>query len=468
MAVPAHDTRDYEFSKKFNIDMIQVIKGGDISKEAYTDISDGTMMNSDFLNNLTVKEAIEKISDYVEKNKFGKKTTNYYMKDWAFARQRYWGEPLPIVKCEKCGLVPLKEQDLPLKLPELKDFKPSKNGESPLAKATEWINTTCPKCGGSALRETDTMPQWAGSSWYYLRYIDPKNDECLADKEELKYWLKVDWYNGGMEHVTRHLIYSRFWHRFLYDIGVVPTKEPYQKRTAQGLILGSDGEKMSKSRGNVIDPDIIIKKYGADTLRAYILFIGEYDEAAPWNDNGVIGIKKFLDRLMRINQFVVESYEDKNVHLELEKELNKVIKKATKDYDLMKYNTAIAACMSYLNIVYKKKAISKEDLKKFLIILNPVAPHVTEEVWKNCIDDTMVATKSWPNFDEQKIIEDIIELPVQINGALKFKINYKNGLNKEELQKIIFEDEKFRTLTKQKEIKKIIIIPGRIANIVCE
>ena len=463
MAVPAHDTRDYEFAKKFGIDIIQVISGGDISNEAMTDIYNGNMMNSDFLNDMPVKEAIEKMKDYVEEAKIGRKKINYFMKDWAFARQRYWGEPVPIVKCEKCGLVPLDEKDLPLMLPEVKDFRPSENGESPLAKIDEWVNTTCPHCGGKAVRETDTMPQWAGSSWYFLRYIDPKNDICIADEEKLKYWLPIDWYNGGMEHVTRHLIYSRFWHRFLYDIGVVTTKEPYAKRTAQGLILGSDGEKMSKSRGNVVDPEDIIKEYGADTLRTYMLFIGEYDEAAPWNENGVKGAKKFLDRVVRLEGMIKDEYSSNNQAMETE--INKLIKKITEDYDQMKYNIAVAGFMTYINIVYKQGEISKEDLKKFLILLSPMAPHVAEEVWSKCFGG-MVENEIWPKADENKMIQNEIVIPVQINGNVKFKIIHKTGASEEEVKKQILEDENFKTYTGGKAIKKLIIVPGRIANIV--
>ena len=464
MAVPAHDTRDYEFAKKFGIDIIQVISGGDIENEAMTDIYSGNMMNSDFLNGMPVKEAIEKMKDYVEEQGIGKKKTNYFMKDWAFARQRYWGEPVPIVKCEKCGLVPLKESDLPLRLPEVKDFKPSENGESPLAKITEWVNTTCPCCGGHAERETDTMPQWAGSSWYFLRYIDPKNDACLANLEDLKYWLPVDWYNGGMEHVTRHLIYSRFWHKFLYDLGVVPTEEPYAKRSAQGLILGSDGEKMSKSRGNVIDPEDIIKEYGADTLRTYMLFIGEYDEAAPWNENGVKGAKKFLDRVARLENMVVDSYSSNKEMMETE--INKLIKKVSEDYDNMKYNTAVAAFMTYVNVVYKQGEITKEDLEKLLIILNPVAPHVTEEVWHLVIGDTMIQNANWPTVNDAKLAVEEHVLPVQINGKVRFKITHKAGATAEEIEAMLREDDNFKKQIEGKEIKKIIIVPGRIANVV--
>ncbi len=465
MAVPAHDTRDYEFAKKFGIDIIQVIEGGDIEKEAYTDIANGTMMNSEFLNGKSVKEAIATMIEYVEKEGFGHAKTNYFMKDWAFARQRYWGEPVPIVKCEKCGLVPLKESDLPLTLPKLENFKPGTDGESPLVEATEWVNTTCPCCGGAAKRETDTMPQWAGSSWYFLRYVDPKNELSLASMENLKYWLPVDWYNGGMEHVTRHLIYSRFWHRFLYDIGVVPTKEPYAKRTTQGLILGSDGEKMSKSRGNVINPDDIVNEYGADTLRTYMLFIGEYDAAAPWNDNGVKGAKKFLDRVMRLDTLLVDKYD--SVDADFERELNKTIKKVTEDYEAMKYNTAIAQMMTFINVVYKKGAISKEDLKKFLIVLNPTAPHVTEELWNRCIDaNSMIVDAAWPMYDESKIKTSTVEIAVQVCGKVKFILAHEVGISAEALTEQVLADERLKPFIDGKEIKKTIIVPGRIANIV--
>ena len=465
MAVPAHDTRDYEFAKKFGIDIIQVIEGGDISKEAYTDIQDGTMINSDFLNGMKVKQAIEKMIETVEKKGIGHAKTNYFMKDWAFARQRYWGEPVPIVKCPHCGLVPVPEEELPVKLPDLKDFKPGQNGESPLADALSWVNTKCPKCGKDAKRETDTMPQWAGSSWYFLRYIDPNNDLSLASFDKLKYWLPVDWYNGGMEHVTRHLIYSRFWHRFLYDIGVVPTKEPYKKRSAQGLILGSDGEKMSKSRGNVVNPDDIVTEFGADTLRTYMLFIGEYDEAAPWSDNGVKGVKKFLDRVIRLETLVVDKYE--NEDSDFERELNKTIKKVTEDYLAMKYNTAIAQMMTFVNIVYKKGEISKEDLKIFLIILNPAAPHVTEELWNRCINkNSMIVSESWPSFDDSKIKEATVEIAVQVSGKVRFTVVHSSDASMEEVKKQVLEDERLVKYIDGKEIKKVIIIPGKIANIV--
>ena len=462
MAVPAHDTRDYEFAKKFDIDIIPVIEGGDISKEAFTDIYSGKMINSDFLNGLEVKQAIAKIIEYLEENKLGVKATNYSMKDWAFARQRYWGEPVPIIKCEKCGLVPVPENELPLTLPDVADFKPGEGGESPLIKVESWVNTTCPKCLGHATRETDTMPQWAGSSWYYLRYMDPHNNDEIASMDNLKYWGQVDWYNGGMEHVTRHLIYSRFWHRFLYDNGIVPTKEPYAKRTAQGLILGSDGEKMSKSRGNVINPDDIVQEYGADTLRTYILFIGDYEMAAPWSDNGVKGVKKFLDRVIRLGQFVTEEdFENEDVL----RELNKTIKKVTEDYDAMKYNTAIAQMMTFVNTVYKVGKISVKDLNKFLIVLNPIAPHATEEVWAK-FNTNMIIDEKWPEYDESKIKTDTIQLAVQVNGTVKFRIDVPTGATKEEIEKCVMSDSNLGKFVDRNNIKKLIIVPGRIINFV--
>ncbi|MDD2627895.1 MAG: leucine--tRNA ligase [Clostridia bacterium] len=465
MAVPAHDTRDFEFAKKFGIEIVQVITDGKttVTEEPYIEITEGTMINSDFLNGKPVKEAIETALDYATTNKIGTPKTNYYMKDWAFARQRYWGEPLPITKCEKCGLVPLKYEDLPLVLPNLKDFKPGEGGESPLAKAEEWIKTTCPKCGIPAERETDTMPQWAGSSWYFLRYIDPRNDNEIASKENLKYWLPVDWYNGGTEHVTRHLIYSRFWHRFLYDIGIVTTKEPYAKRSAQGLILGTDGEKMSKSRGNVIDPQDVINEYGADTLRTYMLFIGDYADAAPWNENGIKGAKKFLDRVVRLENIMVEDYQKEDN--ELEEEINRTIKKVTEDYEAMKYNTAIAQMMTCINLVYKKGVISRKHLEQFLTILSPTAPHVAEEVWSK-INSTYIEETTWPMFDESKIIKDEIEMPVQVNGVFKFKISIDSNASKEDIEKIVMENENLEKYIDKNKIKKVIVVPGRIINFV--
>lgn len=467
MAVPAHDTRDYEFAKKFGIDIKQVVKSDssevNLDKEAFTDIQTGIMVNSDFLNSLTVEEAKEKIIAYIEENKIGMQKTNYHMKDWAFARQRYWGEPIPIVKCDKCGLVPMDEKDLPLELPDLEEFIPGEDGKSPLAKVDSFVNTTCPKCGGHATRETDTMPQWAGSSWYFLRYIDPKNNNEFADSKKLKYWLPVDCYNGGMEHVTRHLIYSRFWHRFLYDIGLVPTKEPYSKRTTQGLILGPDGDKMSKSKGNVINPDDIVKEYGADTLRTYILFIADYKDSAPWNENGVKGCKKFLDRVTRIEEFATD---EDITNDEIEKELNKTIKKVSEDYEEQKYNTAIAAMMTYVNLLYKQEKVSKKYIAPFLQILNPIASHVTEELWERLGFEGHIFSSKWPEYDISKIIESNVELAVQINGKVRFKITVPTSFSEEEIKEQVKNDDKLTQYIDGKQIQKIIVIKSRIVNIV--
>lgn len=425
---------------------------------------DGVLINSEFLNGLSVFEAKEKALEYLENNKLGTRKTQYHMKDWAFARQRYWGEPVPIVKCEKCGLVALKEKDLPLTLPEIDNFMPGEDGESPLAKIDSWVNCTCPKCGGDAKRETDTMPQWAGSSWYYLRYIDPKNNDEIATQDKLKYWLPVDWYNGGMEHVTRHLIYSRFWHRFLYDIGVVPTIEPYAKRSSQGLILGPDGEKMSKSKGNVVNPDEIIQTYGADTLRTYILFIGEYSQSAPWSENGVKGAKKFLDRVMRLKDLVTE---DDIESKELDRELNLMIKKVTSDYENMKYNTAIACMMSYVNLLYKQEKINVKHIKPFLQILNPVAPHISEELWETLKIDSNIFKTSWPDYDENKMIMDTIELAVLINGTVRFKVEVDSNLDDKLVEDVVINDERMKHyLLNGKTIKKVIVVKGRVVNIV--
>lgn len=467
MAVPAHDTRDYEFAKKFGIDIKQVVRSDssevNLDKEAFTDIQTGIMVNSGFLNSLTVEEAKEKIIAYLIENKIGMQKTNYHMKDWAFARQRYWGEPIPIVKCDKCGLVPMDEKDLPLELPDLEEFIPGEDGKSPLAKVDSFVNTTCPKCGGHATRETDTMPQWAGSSWYFLRYIDPKNNNEFADSKKLKYWLPVDCYNGGMEHVTRHLIYSRFWHRFLYDIGLVPTKEPYSKRTTQGLILGPDGDKMSKSKGNVINPDDIVKEYGADTLRTYILFIADYKDSAPWNENGVKGCKKFLDRVTRIEEFATD---EDITNDEIEKELNKTIKKVSEDYEEQKYNTAIAAMMTYVNLLYKQEKVSKKYIAPFLQILNPIASHVTEELWERLGFEGHIFSSKWPEYDVSKIIESNVELAVQINGKVRFKITVPTSFSEEEIKEQVKNDDKLTQYIDGKQIQKIIVIKSRIVNIV--
>ena len=421
MAVPAHDTRDYEFAKKFNLPIIQVVDGEnvDLSKEAFTDVATGKLINSDFLNGLEVKEAKKTVIEYLEKNKIGTKKVNYKLRDWVFSRQRYWGEPIPMVYCEDCGWVPLDEKDLPLRLPEVEEFTPGENGESPLAKQTDWINTTCPHCGKPAKRETDTMPQWAGSSWYFLRYMDPHNDKELASKEALEYWSPVDWYNGGMEHTTLHLLYSRFWHKFLYDIGVVPTKEPYQKRTSHGMILGTNGEKMSKSKGNVINPDDIVNEFGADTFRVYEMFMGPFDQVAAWSMESIRGCGKFLDRVWNMQEMLVDG---DTYSPEAEKLMHKAIKKVSQDIEEMKFNTCISTFMTMVNEFYKLKKINKSEFKTFLTLLNPFAPHITEELNKIAGFNEDVSSYAWPEYDEEKTIDDEITLPIQFNGKLKATI----------------------------------------------
>ena len=421
MAVPAHDTRDYEFAKKFNLPIIQVVDGEnvDLSKEAFTDVATGKLINSDFLNGLEVKEAKKTVIEYLEKNKIGTKKVNYKLRDWVFSRQRYWGEPIPMVYCEDCGWVPLDEKDLPLRLPEVEEFTPGENGESPLAKQTDWINTTCPHCGKPAKRETDTMPQWAGSSWYFLRYMDPHNDKELASKEALEYWSPVDWYNGGMEHTTLHLLYSRFWHKFLYDIGVVPTKEPYQKRTSHGMILGTNGEKMSKSKGNVINPDDIVNEFGADTFRVYEMFMGPFDQVAAWSMESIRGCGKFLDRVWNMQNMLV----DGDIYSpETEKMMHKAIKKVSQDIEDMKFNTSVSTFMTMVNEFYKIGKINKAEFKTFLTLLNPFAPHITEELNKLAGFEADVSTYSWPEYDDSKTVDDEITLPIQFNGKLKATI----------------------------------------------
>ncbi len=421
MAVPAHDTRDYEFAKKFNLPIIQVVDGEnvDLSKEAFTDVATGKLINSDFLNGLEVKEAKKTVIEYLEKNKIGTKKVNYKLRDWVFSRQRYWGEPIPMVYCEDCGWVPLDEKDLPLRLPEVEEFTPGENGESPLAKQTDWINTTCPHCGKPAKRETDTMPQWAGSSWYFLRYMDPHNDKELASKEALEYWSPVDWYNGGMEHTTLHLLYSRFWHKFLYDIGVVPTKEPYQKRTSHGMILGTNGEKMSKSKGNVINPDDIVNEFGADTFRVYEMFMGPFDQVAAWSMESIRGCGKFLDRVWNMQNMLVDG---DAYSKEAEKMMHKAIKKVSQDIEDMKFNTSISTFMTMVNEFYKIGKINKAEFKTFLTLLNPFAPHITEELNKIAGFEADISTYSWPDYDESKTVDDEITLPIQFNGKLKATI----------------------------------------------
>ena len=464
MAVPAHDQRDYDFAKKFGVDIIEVIKGGDISKEAYT--GDGEMVNSGFLNGYTnKKDSIAKVLDYLEEQGIGRKGVQYKMKDWAFNRQRYWGEPIPIVHCPKCGMVPVPYDELPLKLPKIENFEPGQDGQSPLAKIYSFVNCKCPKCGGDAKRETDTMPQWAGSSWYFLRYIDPHNPNAIADPDKLKYWGQVDWYNGGMEHVTRHLIYSRFWHKFLYDIGVVPYDEPYAKRTAQGLILGPDGDKMSKSKGNVVDPNEVVDQYGADVLRTYVLFMGDYEKAAPWSESSVKGCKRFIDRIWNLQEIVTDSDEYSK---ELEASMHKLIKKVSEDIENMKFNTAIAAFMTVLNEIYDKGSITKGELKTLLILLNPFAPHVTEEEWSVLNLGGTVTEQSWPDYDEAKCVADSVEIVVQICGKIRARMNIDISLSAEEVIALAKEDETIKAEIAGKNIVKELYVPGKLVNIVAK
>ena len=462
MAVPAHDQRDYEFAKKFGIDIIEVIKGGDISVEAYT--GDGEMVNSGFLNGTdNKKDSIAKMIEFLKEKNIGEEGVQYKMKDWAFNRQRYWGEPIPIVHCPHCGLVAVPYDELPLRLPEVENFEPGQDGESPLAKIDSFVNCKCPKCGGDAKRETDTMPQWAGSSWYFLRYIDPHNDNALADMDKLKYWGPVDWYNGGMEHVTRHMIYSRFWHRFLYDIGAVPFKEPYLKRTAQGLILGPDGVKMSKSRGNVIDPNEVVDVYGADVLRTYVLFMGDYEQAAPWSESSVKGCKRFIDRLWKLQDICKDGDEYSK---ELSSAMHKTVKKVTEDIEAMKFNTAIAAVMTLLNQIYDKGKINRAELRDLLLIINPFAPHVTEEIWENMSFGGMLNEASWPEFDEAKTVDDTVEIVLQVMGKVRSRVTIPVDMPKDEVLALAKEDEKIKELIEGKQIKKEIYVPGKLVNIV--
>ena len=462
MAVPAHDQRDWEFAKKFGIDIIEVIRGGDIEVEAYT--GDGEMVNSDFLNGLdNKKDSIAKMIDFLAEKGIGEGGVQYKMKDWAFNRQRYWGEPIPIVHCPECGLVAVPYEELPLRLPEVENFEPGQDGESPLAKIDSFVNCKCPKCGGDAKRETDTMPQWAGSSWYFLRYIDPHNDKALADMDKLKYWGPVDWYNGGMEHVTRHMIYSRFWHRFLYDIGAVPFKEPYLKRTAQGLILGPDGVKMSKSRGNVIDPNEVVDVYGADVLRTYVLFMGDYEQAAPWSESSVKGCKRFIDRLWKLQDMVAGGDDYSS---DLSSAMHKTIKKVSEDIEAMKFNTAIAAVMTLLNQIYDKGSITKAEFRDLLLIVNPFAPHVTEEIWQNMNFGGMLNEAEWPSFDEAKTVDDTVEIVLQVMGKVRSRMVIPVDMPKDEVIALAKQDEKIAELIAGKSIKKEIYVPGKLVNIV--
>ena len=464
MAVPAHDTRDWEFAKKFDLPIIEVVKGGNVLEEAYTDCATGIMVNSGILDGLSVDDAKVKIIEWLEQQGRGTKKTNYKLRDWVFSRQRYWGEPIPIVKCDDCGYVAIPESELPLKLPMVESYEPTDTGESPLANMTDWVETTCPKCGKKAYRETDTMPQWAGSSWYYLRYMDPHNKEALASKEALDYWNCVDWYNGGMEHTTLHLLYSRFWHKFLYDIGVVPTKEPYSKRTSHGMILGENGEKMSKSRGNVVNPDDIVNEYGADTLRMYEMFIGDFEKAAPWSPSSIKGCRRFIERYYNLQNIVVDG---DAIRPELEKEFHKTIKKVTEDIENIKFNTAIAALMALINVISNFGSISKKELQIFSILMNPFAPHVTEEVWDVCkLGDGILAESEWPQYDESKCVDDTVEIVVQVNGKIKAKIMIPADADQATALSLAKADEKVIEAVSNMNIIKEIYVKGKLVNIV--
>ncbi len=465
MAVPGHDTRDWEFAKKFGLPIVEVVKGGNVEEEAYTDCDTGIMVNSGMLNGLSVEEAKEKITQWLHDNGKGHPKVNYKLRDWVFSRQRYWGEPIPIIICDHCGYVPLEEKDLPLTLPEVESYEPTDTGESPLAKMDSWVNVTCPICGRPAKRETDTMPQWAGSSWYFLRYCDPHCETGIASKEALDYWLPVDWYNGGMEHTTLHLLYSRFWHKFLYDIGVVSTPEPYAKRTSHGMILGENGEKMSKSRGNVVNPDDIIREYGADTLRLYEMFIGDFEKSAPWNTAAIRGCKRFLERIWNLADILVEgdSYTP-----ELETAFHKCIKKVSEDIEAMKFNTAIAALMTLLNEIGDKGAINHAEYKALLIMVNPFAPHITEELWEQCGFEGMVSQQKWVTFDPEKCKDAQVEIAVQVNGKIKARMMVSTEASSQEVLAAVKASAEIAPLLEGKTLVKEIYVPGKLANIVCK
>ena len=463
MAVPAHDTRDWEFAKKFGVPMVEVVKGGDIEKEAFTDCATGVMVNSGFLTGLSVEEAKKAITEWLEKEKKGHAKVNFKLRDWVFSRQRYWGEPIPIVICPKCGYVPLPESELPLRLPNVESYEPTDNGESPLANLTDWVETVCPCCGGKAKRETDTMPQWAGSSWYFLRYCDPHNDEALASREALEYWTPVDWYNGGMEHTTLHLLYSRFWHKFLYDIGVVPTKEPYAKRTSHGMILGEDGQKMSKSRGNVVNPDDIVNEYGADTMRLYEMFIGDFEKAAPWNTSSIKGCKRFADRFWNLQEIAVDG---DAIRPQLESSFHKTIKKVTLDIDALKANTAIAALMSLLNEIYDTGSITRGELRIVALLLNPFAPHVTEELWERMGYEGALNAAKWPEYDESKCKDSVVEIAVQVNGKIRARINVDAEIDAPAAIAAAKADPAVAKEIEGKPVIKELYVKGKLVNIV--
>ena len=464
MAVPAHDTRDWEFAKKFDLPIIEVVKGGDVQKEAFTDCDTGIMVNSGILDGMTVEEAKVRIKDYLEETGIGHRKVNYKLRDWVFARQRYWGEPIPIVHCEKCGYVPIDESELPLVLPQVDSYEPTDNGESPLSKMTDWVNTTCPKCGGKAMRETDTMPQWAGSSWYFLRYMDPHNDESFASKEALNYWHQVDWYNGGMEHTTLHLLYSRFWHKFLYDIGQVPTAEPYAKRTSHGMILGENGEKMSKSRGNVVNPDDVVNEFGADTLRLYEMFIGDFEKAAPWSNAGIKGCRRFIERYWNLQSILIDG---EAIRPEMENSFHKAIKKVSYDIENLKFNTAIASLMALMNVIAEKGSINKAELSVFTMLLNPFAPHVTEEVWSEMkLGEGMVTEQIWPKYDESKCKDDVIEIVVQVNGKVRTRLSVAADIQKDDAIALAKAEDRIAAEINGKNVVKEIYVPGKLVNIV--
>lgn len=464
MAVPAHDTRDYEFAKKFELPIIEVVSGGNIENEAYTDTEEGILINSGILDGLEVSEAKKKITEYIEKNNLGKAKTNFKLRDWVFSRQRYWGEPIPMVYCEKHGWNPIDESELPLLLPEVENYEPTDDGSSPLSKIPEFVNTTCPICGGPAHRETDTMPQWAGSSWYYLRYMDPENDERLVGKEQSEYFSPVDWYNGGNEHTTLHLLYSRFWHKFLYDIGVVSTKEPYMKRTSHGMILGENNEKMSKSRGNVVNPDDIVENYGADTLRTYEMFISEFDKSVPWSENGVTGIRKYLDKVWRLQDILVDGNEYSK---DMEILINQSIKKVSEDIESMKFNTAISQLMILLNEFVQKGEINNKEMQTYVTLLNPFAPHLCEELWQILGNKQYQANQNiWPKYDENKLVTDMVEIPVQVNGKIRGKIEVSRSESKDNIIKLAQEEENIKSFIEAKNVVKVIYVPEKILNIV--
>ncbi len=465
MAVPAHDTRDWEFARKFNLPVIEVVAGGDVEKEAYTDIQDGVMVNSGFLNGMKVAQAKKAIIEYLTEKGLGEKKVNFKLRDWVFSRQRYWGEPIPMIHCDHCGMVPVPEDQLPVLLPNVENYEPTDDGESPLSTMTDWVNTTCPCCGGPAKRETDTMPQWAGSSWYFIRYTDPHNDHAIASQEAMKYWLPVDWYNGGMEHTTLHLLYSRFWHLFLHDIGVVPSPEPYQKRTSHGMILGENGEKMSKSRGNVINPDDIIDEIGADAFRLYEMFMGAFDQAIPWSTNGAKGCRRFLDRVWRLQEIVTaeEGYSAK-----LNSQMHETVKKVSEDYEKMKYNTAIAAMMTLVNEMFQQGSVTRGELRTLLLLLNPVAPHITEEMWQNQGFGDPIHHQKWPTWDEEALKKTEVEIAVQVCGKVRGRIMVPADMTREQAEKELPENPEVQKILAGKTVTKVIFVPGRLLNIVAK